>query len=169
MKSGANFETSTMMTTNNNPLIHLNYPIDIDRISASAAEARKASRPYTDTRYPDLMLDQWHIGKYTDEYIESIISDFDVEGSPRFYWLEPYATIPEHVDNETQCSINLIITDEPAPITINGTDYVYRQALLDTTVPHSVINSDKQRIMLKISIFNETFDHLSQRIKYKND
>jgi hypothetical protein len=165
---GGRSETS-MMTTNNEPLVHLNYPIDLNRILESAARAKIESKPYTDSRYPELLLDQWHIGKYTDEYIESIISDFEVEGRPRFYWLEPYATIPEHVDNETQCSINLIITDDPAPITINGTDFVYRQALLDTTVPHSVVNSDKQRIMLKISIFNETFDQLSQRIKYKND
>jgi hypothetical protein len=159
----------TLMTMKNEPLVHLNYPIDLNQILESAARARVESKPYTDSRYPDLMLDQWHIGKYTDRYIESIISDFEVEGRPRFYWLEPYATIPEHIDNETQCSINLIITDDPAPITINGTDYVYRQALLDTTIPHSVVNGDKHRIMLKISIFNETFDQLSQRIKYKND
>jgi hypothetical protein len=95
------------------------------------------------------------------------MADFEVDGRPRFYWLEPNAVIPEHVDNGTQCSINLIITEDAAPITIDGTEYHYRQALLNTTVPHSVQNSDKERIMLKISIFDETYQQLVERIKYK--
>jgi hypothetical protein len=153
------------MRTNN--LIHLDYPIDEDRIFKSAVEAKKHAQPYTDLRYPDLRLENWRIKRYTDEYIESIIKDFEVEGRPRFYWLEPYAEIPEHTDNETQCSINLIITKTPAPITINGADFVYQQALLNTTVPHSVKNGAAERIMLKISIFDESFESLAKRIKYK--
>lgn len=155
------------MTTND--LVLLNYPLDVERILKSAKAARTQSRPYTDSRYPDLHLEDWHIGRYSDDYIESIIKDFEVEGRSRFYWLEPYAEIPEHIDNETQCSINLIITKDPAPITINGTDFVYQQALLNTTVPHSVKNGAVERIMLKISIFNESFESLAKRVKYKND
>jgi hypothetical protein len=158
-----------MLTMKNEPLVHLKYPLDITRILESAKNARLTSKPYTDSRYPELSIDDWHIGRYIDDYIESVMSDFEVDGRPRFYWLDPYAVIPEHVDNGTQCSINLIITDDPAPITINGCNYVYRQALLDTTVPHSVVNGNKERVMLKISIFDETFDQLAARIKYKND
>jgi hypothetical protein len=155
------------MTTNNNFLTHLNYDLDITAILESARKARLDSKPYTDSRYPDLKLDDWHIGHYQDAYISQIMSDFEVDGRPRFYWLEPNAVIPEHVDNGTQCSINLIITEDAAPITIDGTEYYYRQALLNTTVPHSVQNSAKERIMLKISIFDETYQQLVERIKYK--
>ena len=95
------------------------------------------------------------------------MQDFEVIGSPRFYWLEPFANIPKHIDNGTQCSINLIITENPAPITIEGVDYTYLQALLNTTLPHSVQNGASERIMLKISIFDETYESLSERIKFK--
>jgi hypothetical protein len=151
----------------NEPLTHLNYPIDLDRVLESSRNARLDSKPYTDSRYPDLKLDDWHIGRYQDDYISQIMSDFDVDGRPRFYWLNPYAVIPEHTDNGTQCSINLIITNEPAPITINGIDYFYNQALLNTTIPHSVTNGATERVMLKISIFDETYEQLSKRIKFK--
>jgi len=150
-----------------NVLIQLNYPIDNFVLLESANKARAYSEPYTDSRYPELSLDNWHIGKYTDNHIQKVIDDFEVDGKPRFYWLEPYAKIPEHVDNGTKCSINLILTDTPAPILVEGTEYFYQQALLNTTIPHAVFNGPVERIMLKISIFDETFEQLSKRIKYK--
>lgn len=148
-------------------LTHLDYSIDTFALLGSASNAKLESNPYTDSRYPDLKLDRWHIGHYSDKIINKIMQDFEVDGKPRFYWLEPFAEIPEHVDNGTQCSINLIITEDPAPITINGIEFYYKQALLDTTVPHAVFNGPNERIMLKISIFDETYDQLKERIKYK--
>ena len=148
-------------------LTHLNYPVDTSVLLTSAARAKQDSKPYTDSRYPDLRLDTWHIGHYVDEYIRKIMKDFDVVGKPRFYWLEPFAEIPEHVDNDTQCSINLILTQDPAPIRIQGKEFYYTQALLDTTVPHAVVNGPKERIMLKISIFDQTYEMLRDRINYK--
>lgn len=148
-------------------LTHLNYEFDLEILLDSAKMARSTSNPYTDKRYPNLKLDKWHIGHYSDPYIEKIIQDFEVIGKPRFYWLEPFAKIPEHVDNDTRCSINLIISHEPAPITISGQEIFYKQALLNTTIPHSVFNGPNERIMLKISIFNETYEHLKNRIKYR--
>jgi hypothetical protein len=149
------------------PLIHLDYPIDTTILLQSAATARLSSKPYTDSRYSDLKLDRWHIGHYSDKIIDKIMQDFEVDGKPRFYWLEPFAEIPEHVDNGTQCSINLILTQDPAPITINSIEFYYKQALLDTTVPHAVFNGPNERIMLKISIFDETYEQFKKRIKYK--
>ena len=149
------------------PLTLLHYPLDTASLLQSAANARLYAEPYTDSRYPDLKKEDWYIGRYTDVHIDKIMQDFEVEGSPRFYWLEPFATIPQHVDNGTQCSINLIITENPAPITIESVDYTYQQALLNTTLPHSVSNGETERIMLKISIFDETYESLSERIKFK--
>lgn len=145
----------------------LNYPLDTRVLLESAATAKLQSEPYTDSRYPELRLDRWHIGRYTDEHIEKVMADFEIDGKPRFYWLEPFAEIPEHVDNGTQCSINLILTDSPAPITINRKEYTYQQALLNTRVPHAVFNGPVERVMLKISIFDETYEQLAKRIKYK--
>jgi len=149
------------------PLTLLHYPLNTAALLQSAENARLSADPYTDSRYPGFRKEDWYIGRYTDERIETVLRDFEVSGSPRFYWLEPFATIPQHIDNGTQCSINLILTENPAPITIEGVDYTYQQALLNTTLPHSVTNGDVERIMLKISIFDETYESLSARIKYK--
>ena len=149
------------------PLTLLHYPLDTASLLQSASNARLHAEPYTDSRYPNLRKKDWYIGRYTDEHIDKIMQDFEVIGSPRFYWLEPFANIPKHIDNGTQCSINLIITENPAPITIEGVDYTYLQALLNTTLPHSVQNGASERIMLKISIFDETYESLSERIKFK--
>lgn len=145
----------------------LNYPLDVSVLLESANSARLLAESYKDSRYPNLQLDSWQISRYTDSYIEKIMSDFEIDGRPRFYWLEPFAKIPEHVDNGTQCSVNLILTETPAPITIAGNEYTYQQALLNTTIPHAVFNGSVERIMLKISIFDVTYEQLAKRIKYK--
>jgi len=148
------------------PLIHLKYNLDKNKLLQDAISAKKHSQAYTDTRYPDLKLEDWHIGHYSSPYIDQLMKDFEVIGKPRFYWLAPYAVIPEHVDNETTCSLNFILTNDAAPITIDGKEYTYNQILLNTTLPHSVTNNANERIMLKISIFNESFEDLKKRIKY---
>jgi hypothetical protein len=148
------------------PLIHLNYELNKSKLLKEAQLAKCASQPYTDSRYPTLSLEKWLIGHWNSEYIDRIMADFEIIGRPRFYWLEPYAVIPEHVDNETTCSLNFILTDYPAPITIEGKEYTYQQVLLDTTRLHKVINNEHERIMLKISIFDESFSDLAKRIKY---
>lgn len=148
------------------PLIHLDYDLNRNELLKEAEQALLESKPYTDSRYPNLRLEEWHIGHWNSPTIDKIMSDFEVEGKPRFYWLEPYSVIPEHVDNETTCSLNFILTDDPAPINIEGKEYTYYQVLLDTTRLHSVTNNSNKRIMLKISIFNESFSELAKRIKY---
>jgi len=151
------------------PLIFLDYPLDKERLLEDAIEAKKNSKPYTDSRYPDLYMEDWLIGHYNSEYITRIMNDFKVEGKPRYYWMKPYAVIPEHVDNGTQCSLNFVLTDNASPIIINDMQYYYTAILLNTTVPHSVINNEYERIMLKISIFNESYEDLAKRIKYRYD
>ena len=101
------------------------------------------------------------------ENLKKIIEDFGVGGSPRFYWLAPNTRLGTHVDNGTTCSINLILSENPAPVTILNVDMFYTQALLNTTLPHSVINGPQERVLLKISIFDKTFDEVSQQINYK--
>lgn len=150
-------------------LLHLNYPLDKEQLLNEAIEAKKIAKPYgDDPRYPGQTLDSWLISRYSSPYIDKIISDFEVEGKPRFYWLEPNAYLPPHVDNGTTCSINFILSEGAAPVTFDK-DYYYSQVLLNTSVEHSVKNGPNERVILKISIFNESFEDLAKRIKYKND
>jgi hypothetical protein len=148
------------------PITHLNYPINKDRLLVLADSIKNVASPYTDPRYPDAVLDTWLILKYNDDYIEQIMDDFGVKGSPRFYWQEPNSVLPMHVDNNTTCSINFVLTDDPAPVTVEDVDYVYEQAVLDTTKLHGVNTNDEERILLKISIFDESYEDLVKRIPF---
>lgn len=147
------------------PLIHLNYPVDKKQLLQEAEIFKNQAIAYTDSRYPDLKLDDWLIGRCTSDYIEKIMQDFDIQGKPRFYYLQPHATIPEHVDNGTLCSLNFVLTENASPIIFGEKEYYYDAVLLDTTVPHKVINNQYERIMLKISIFDESFSQVYDKIK----
>jgi hypothetical protein len=152
-----------------NPITLLDYPIDITKILEIAAEAKSKSISYKDPRYPKLNIDNWKISKFNNGYLQQIIDDFEVKGSPRFYWLKENTYLPIHVDNGTTCSINFILTEDAAPVRFNDVDYFYKQALLNTMVPHSVLNKGSERILLKISIANETYEELANRIKFKKN
>jgi hypothetical protein len=58
------------------------------------------------------------------------------------------------------------LTENPAPVTIEGTDYIYEQAVLDTTKLHGVNTNNEDRILLKISIFDESYADLIKRIPF---
>jgi hypothetical protein len=147
------------------PLIHLNYTVDKQRLLYEADLIKNTAVAYTDSRYPELQLNDWLIGHCSTPYIDKIMEDFDIKGKPRFYYLQPHAVIPEHVDNGTLCSLNFVLTENASPIMFGDAEYFYEAVLLDTTVPHKVINNQHERIMLKISIFDYTFQEVYSKIK----
>jgi len=152
------------------PVIHLNYQLDKQQLLQEALQVKSLATGYTDSRYPNLKMDDWLIGHASSPYIEKIMTDFGVAGKPRFYWLKPFAVIPEHIDNGTLCGLNFILTDNASPISYGDKDYFYESVLIDTTKPHSVKNNETERIMFKISIFNETFEQVAAKIgKYIRD
>jgi hypothetical protein len=147
------------------PVLHLNYKIDKQLLLKEAQAVKNLATSYTDSRYPDLKMDDWLVGHHSSEYVEQVMRDFGIKGKPRFYWLQPYAVIPEHVDNGTLCGLNFILTDQASPITFGDKNYFYEAILVNTSLPHSVINNEYERIMFKISIFDETFDQVAEKIK----
>ncbi len=152
------------------PLVHLNYKIDKEHLLEEASRLKHLAVGYTDSRYPGMKMNNWLFAYCTSPYIDNILKDFGVEGKTRFYWLQPFANIPEHIDNETRCGLNFILTDNASPITYQGVDYFYESALIDTTKPHSVTNNEHERIMFKVSIVNETFEQVLSKIgKYVCD
>jgi hypothetical protein len=149
------------------PITHLDIDIDTNLLLQESRRVKSMAMSYTDNRYPELKLNDWLILKHTSEYINQLMSRLEINSSPRFYCLEPFAIIPEHIDNGTQCGVNIILTDHAAPITIGDKDFYYNQALLNTTMPYSVVNNEHERIMLKFSIFDESYEDLARRINYK--
>jgi len=150
-----------------NPITLLDYPLDVTKLLEIADQAKTKSISYKDPRYPNVNMDHWKIRKFNNSYIQQIIDDFEVDGNPRFYWLKANTYLPIHVDNGTTCSINFILSEDPSPVTFDNKDYWYSQALLNTSVPHSVWNKSSERILLKISIATESYEDLANRIKFK--
>lgn len=151
-----------------NHIVQLDYPLDVKEALKLAANVRKEAQPYVDGRYPAMDFNHWQIFRLQNPFTQKIIEDFNVEGKPRFYWLAPNTSIPYHVDHNTTCSINFLLTTPAVPVTFEGDNkYEYTQALLNTSVRHKVVNGNHERILLKISIFNETYEQLAERIKYK--
>jgi hypothetical protein len=148
------------------PILRLNYDLDLKQISTAINAARSIANPYVDHRVPN-GISFWKIAHYTNDYLENIKTDFGVNGKIRFYFAAANSVVPTHVDNGTQCAINFILSEDAAPVTYDGVDYLYKQALLNTSIPHGVVNGPVERILLKISIFDESYESLAARIKYK--
>jgi len=148
------------------PVTLLDYPLDRDRLLASASLARISATAYSDFR-TDKPMTNWLIAPYTDHYIEQIQKDLQVQGKPRFYFAAANYIVPRHIDNGTLCAINFILSDTAAPVTYDGENYHYTQAVLDTSRTHSVVNGAVERILFKISLLNESYESLVNRIPYK--
>jgi hypothetical protein len=115
---------------------------------------------YKDVR-KDSFFSNWKIVKHSFPYADHIIdllklSKFDVR--PRYYILDKNTTLKMHKDLGTLCSVNIILSEDPAPINIEGTNYYYKQALINTQARHGVTEpSPLDRLLFKLSIMDCDF------------
>lgn len=112
-------------------------------------------------------LDNWKIARDIQfGYAEELCKRFDINGSPRFYSLKKNTNLPMHIDHGTQCSLNFLIDEsEPAPVKFeSGNEYTYKFCLLNTQKKHGVDNVSEDRILFKLSIFDETFEQVKQKV-----
>ena len=146
------------------PLIHLNYTINKDILLLESYRARKYAKPWHHknevTAGPS-----WLVSYYTSEYIENIMKDLNIKGSPRFYFQQPHFHLKPHRDYGTQCAVNFILNGT-TPINIEGKEYVYSQALVNVQKEHSIKTDNEERIMLKFSIKDKSFEEVLNNIKY---
>jgi hypothetical protein len=151
----------------NNKLTHIDYPLDMPYLLKLADHKRKEVLSYSDSRYIK-SLDEWKVVKVQDFYLDKIMKDFGVNAKPRFYFHAPNYHLPMHTDNGTQCSLNFIIGsfEDMAPIIFEDGEIFYKQCLLNTQVKHSVLNKDKERILLKFSIFDRSYEDVVRTLKY---
>lgn len=83
---------------------------------------------------------------------------------PRFYKQQENTELPMHSDNGTLCSINIILSEESAPIIFeNGGSYNYDCAILNIQERHSVPAYHKERFLLKYSIFDINYEESVKR------
>ena len=146
------------------PLIHLNYTINKDILLLESDRARKSAKPWHHknevTAGPS-----WLVSYHTSDYIENIMKDLNIKGSPRFYFQQPHFHLKPHRDYGTQCAVNFILNGT-TPINIEGKEYVYSQALVNVQKEHSIKTDNEERIMLKFSIKDKSFEEVLNNIKY---
>jgi len=151
----------------NSYLLPINYRFDTEALLREANQ--KEFAVYEDTKHGK--TDGWNILK--DDIPQGLIQAKEFcefygleEGSPRYYKLEANHYLMPHVDFNTTCSVNHILSNESAPVTILGEDYHYKTALLNTSVQHGVNNIGKEeRLLFKISFFESTYEEIREKIR----
>ena len=85
---------------------------------------------------------------------------------PRYYVQEKGSSVPFHRDMNTECSINVILSNRAGPILFEDIgEVVYRCALLNTTQRHGVPKFKTERLLLKFSIFDKTYEEVKRCMK----
>tara|TARA_B100000941_G_C28083319_1_gene339873 strand:- start:17 stop:508 length:492 start_codon:yes stop_codon:yes gene_type:complete len=75
--------------------------------------------------------------------------------------------LPRHRDYDVITAINLLLTDEVAPITFDNGDEYYRNALIDVSQIHSVKPHTKDRLLLKFAWHKKTFKEIKNELRKK--
>lgn len=92
---------------------------------------------------------------------------FNVPVVAKFFKLKEGEAIPPHVDHGHRAAINIILSDDPAPIKYRGEDEVfYECAILNVAKRHEVL-SGAERKMIKYQIGRLFFDDVIQLYNQK--
>ena len=75
--------------------------------------------------------------------------------------------LPRHRDYDIITAVNMLLTDEVAPITFDHGDEYYKNALIDVSQIHSVKPHPKDRLLLKFAWHKKTFEEAEQELKQK--
>ena len=153
----------------------LNY--SLSKILSEYQLIQHNEKNYSDSNNESEGIDYWRVIRHKDmtsDYCKRIQENFkntyDIFGKvdARYYRLLANRTLPWHVDRSTQCSLNMVLSEKPAPILFRKDaktyEYDYKIALINTQIEHSVSNGPEDRLLFKISIFDETFDSVASKI-----
>ena len=117
----------------------------------------------------------WLIGRVNDSrlctevhrlkrLIEKVVGTGDAK--PRYYRQKKSSEVPWHSDMNTKCCVNIILSDEAAPIVFEEVGEIsYKCALLDSTKSHMVPRFEAERLLLKVSIFARTYEEARDALK----
>lgn len=98
------------------------------------------------------------------DYADLLMDYFGVKGEAKYYTVKKGSDFDLHVDTLPLCSINVLLSGNPAPVYIGGKNYLYRNCVLNIKQPHGVFMNDEERILFKISIFDYTFEEVKKKV-----
>jgi hypothetical protein len=158
----------------NNNIFTFDYPFNKDILLLEMERYRDKFAVYDDPRGK---LENWKVLRHEDESLlvaqkecDRFLKDSGIKekAKPRYYILEANSNLPFHVDYNTTCSINFLLSDEKSPVSFDGVDYNYSCAVLNTTQPHGVNNKSSDRLLYKISFFETKFEEVVEALKNAN-
>jgi hypothetical protein len=73
-----------------------------------------------------------------------------------------------HVDPATECSVNIVLSDDFAPVIFEDYGEInYECALFNTSLNHAVPAYDKERLLLKFSFLDTSYDKIREMLNDK--
>jgi len=150
---------------NNEDILVFDYDFDKSALLDFWNQNQDNTEPYTDRRFGKYVLHNWRILKDIEMgYAEMLCKHFDIDAVPKFYILQANTLLLPHIDQDTTCSINFLLSDGAAPVRFGKKEYFYRTALLNTANTHGVDKYPKDRILFKLSVKDEPFEAVKQKI-----
>ena len=105
-----------------------------------------------------------------------------LDARPIFYIQQAGDRFPFHQDRKTECAVNVLLDENPDPITFrmephdnnmegidSDIDEYYETALINTQHWHGVMPPTTTRHLFKVSIFDKTYEECLEIIKAKYD
>ena len=160
---GVKKRNGDLVHIDNDDIMVFDFPIDTKELLKTLNEMK--GTPYQDCRM-NTQLDEWLI--YRDpksKYISQLKSLFNLPSFPRFWKQEPGFYLEPHTDLNP-AAINFVLTEDPAPINIEGHEYNYKAAVVNILKYHSVQNNDNTRVLFRLTIEEPcTFEETKNRVK----
>ena len=151
--------------TNNEDILVFDYDFNKLALLDFWNQNRDNSQPYSDKRFGKFVMNNWRILKNIEiEYANILCEYFNIDADPKFYVLKANTALLPHIDQDTTCSINFLLSDGAAPVRFGNNEYYYTTALLNTTRKHSVDKYPTDRVLFKLSVKYEDFDIVKQKI-----
>jgi hypothetical protein len=137
----------------------------VEWMDKNKKEIPKVAKFYDDLRVHVKNADDCPYALEIAKYFADIVGD--ELPYPRFYYQKKGFKLRLHTDRGTQCSINLVLTEDPDPIYFeNDKEVYYKVGLLNTSERHGVI-ATKDRYLYKISFPDTSFEKVkNQLLKY---
>ena len=141
-------------------LLRINYDLDYEYLLDRAYKAER--KQFYHHGRKEERIEGYTYSHYKDESLKYLVSKYglDIKGkyNMKFVYIAPNTILDWHTDWGTKCAFNWILNDNEACIQYkNDRPYVYKSAIINTSAEHKVENINKERILFKISVFEQDY------------